>query len=237
MPDEHTADGPILRHVDEAPAPGSGGDMALIEAVSAHVEHHLGPGAEVFHQIVSPWVHVDVLVVPPSAGRPCITLVTCGMAERAMQAPENDPALTHTELVMMLPPDWPIKEPRGSWPLTLLQDLAEIPHRFDTWLHIGHTVPNGDPAKPYARKCPFSGVVLAPTLLTPDEFDVLAVGEREIHFLGVVAMYSDEMDLKLTLGVEELFDRFDAAGVSEGLDETRASVADSKPRRFGFRRR
>lgn len=237
MPDEFSAKGPILRHVEELPASGSGGDVELIEAVSAHVEHHLGSGVEVFHQVVSQWVHVDILVVPPSEERPCITLVTCGMAEQAMNAPDNDPALTHTELVMVLPPDWPIKEPRGMWPLTLLQGLAEIPHRFNTWLHIGHTVPNGDPAQPYARKCPFTGVVLAPTLLTPDEFEVLTVGEREIHFLGVVALHSDETDLKLAHGAGELFDRLDAAGVSEGLDMTRPSVADPKPRRFGFRRR
>ena len=212
MSDEFTEHGPILRHVEEASVSASeGGDVELIQAVSAHVERHLEPGAEVFHQIVSQWVHVDILVVPPSEERPCITLVTCGMAERAMDAPDNDPALTHAELVMVLPPDWPIKEPEGMWPLTLLQDLAEIPHRFNTWLHVGHTVPNGDPAEPYARKCPFTGVILAPTLLTPDEFEVLTVGEREIHFLGVVAMYSDETDLKLTRAVEELFESFDVA--------------------------
>ena len=123
------------------------------------------------------------------------------------------------------------------WPLQLLQDLAEIPHRFETWLHIGHTVPNGDPAQPYARKCPFSGVVLGPTLLMPDEFDVLEVGEREIHFLGVIALYTEEMDLKLAQGAGELFDRLDAIGASEAVELTRASVADAKPRRFGFRRR
>lgn len=236
MPDERDLNGTILRHVEEAPVSQSGGDPELIEAVSAHVERHLGAGAEIFHQILSPWVHVDVLVVPPNDQRPCITLVTCGMAERAMQAPDGDPARTHAELVMILPPDWPIKESRGSWPLTLLQDLAEIPHRFNTWLHIGHTVPNGDPARPYARKCPFTGVILAPPVLTPDEFDVLAVGEREIHFLGVIAMYPAETDLKLAQGAGELFDRFDAAGVSEALDVTRASVADHKRRRFGLRR-
>ena len=76
-----------------------------------------------------------------------------------------------------------------------------------------------------------------PTLLTPDGFDVLPVGEREIHFLGVIALYSDEMDLKLEQGADELFDRLDAIGATEGLDVTRASVADAKPRRFGFRRR
>ncbi len=229
--------GRILHHVDEAPAEGSAGDVELIEAVSAHVETHLGPEHEVFHQVISQWVHVDILVVAPTEERPCWTLVTCGMAERAMAAPDDDPALTHTELVMVLPPDWPLKESKGMWPLQLLQDLAEIPHRFETWLHIGHTVPNGDPAQPYARKCPFSGVMLAPTLVTPDGFDVLQFGEREIHFLGVVALYADEMDLKLEYGADELFDRLDAIGATEGLDVRRASVADAKPRRFGLRRR
>jgi hypothetical protein len=236
--DESGAHGRILHHVDEAPPPGSEGDAELLDAVTAHVQGHLGPVADVLHQIVSPWVHVDVLVAAPTQQRPFHTLVTCGMAERAMVPWEPDPALEYAELVLALPSDWPLQAPEGGWPLKLLQDTAELPHRFQTWLHLAHTVPNGAPKpQPYARGCPFSGIVLAPPLLTPEGFDTLAVGDRQVRFLGVIPLYADEMDLKLEQGVEALFDRLDAAGVTEGLDVTRASVADPRPRRFGLRRR
>jgi hypothetical protein len=35
-----------------------------IEAISAHLERHLGPVSGVFHEIISDLVHIDVHVVP-----------------------------------------------------------------------------------------------------------------------------------------------------------------------------
>lgn len=213
--------------------------MELLDAVTAHVERHIGPVEEVFHQVVSLWVHVDILVVAPTEERPCYTLVTCGMAEKPMAAPDDDPALAYTELVLVLPPDWPLKDAKGGWPLKLMQDLAELPHRFETWLYCGHTVPNGDPAEPYARGAGFTGVVLATPLLVPDGFDVVQAGDRQVRFQSVLPLYTDEMELKLAQGAEALFDRLGDAGVSEGLEVGRPSVVGGavKRKRFGFRRR
>lgn len=229
----------VYRHTEEAPTTGSGGDPELLEAVTAHVQQHIGEVEHVFHQLVSLWVHVDILVVPPTEDRPCYTLVTSGMAEKPMAAPDDDPALAYTELVLALPPDWPLDSPEGNWPLKLMQDLAELPHRFETWLYCGHTVPNGDPAEPYARGVGFTGVVLATPLLVPDEFDVVRAGDREVRFQSVIPLYTDEMDFKLAQGADALFDRLGDAGVSEGLDVGRPSVVGgaAKRRRFGFRRR
>ncbi len=230
-------DAPILRHVDEAPATGSTGDPELLAAVTDHVERHIGPVGDVWHQLVSGWVHVDVLIVSPTEERPFYTLVTAGMAERAMAAPDGDPNLAYTELVMALPEEWPLQEDAGRWPLGLLQDLAELPHRFDTWLWAGHTVPNGDPPAPYAADTKLCGVVLATPLLVPDEFDGVRAGAREVHFQSVIPLHREEMDLKLRRGVEELFKRLEAAEVTEGLIVDRPSVAGGRLRsRFGFRR-
>ena len=83
------------------------GDPETIEAVSAHVERHLGRIGVVFHEIVSDLVHIDLLHVPPTRERPFHTLVTCGMSTRPMNVPEDAEELRYAELMLSLPPDWP----------------------------------------------------------------------------------------------------------------------------------
>lgn len=41
-----------------------------LDAISAHIEHHLGPVSTVLHEIVSDTVHVDIHVVPPCEACP-----------------------------------------------------------------------------------------------------------------------------------------------------------------------
>ena len=80
---------PVHRHTERASEPEAAwGDEQLIEEVTAHVERHLRPSPTVNHELVSVDVHVDVLHVPPHDGRPCHTLVTCGMSAKPMAAPD-----------------------------------------------------------------------------------------------------------------------------------------------------
>jgi hypothetical protein len=221
----------IYRHTNESAPTASQGDGELIAAVSAHIERFVGEPETVFHQIVSSWVHVDLHVVPPSSERPWTTLVTSGMSQRAMRAPDAD--CTRAELVMALPPTWPLEhselaDDRVYWPFRLLQSLATFPHQYNTWLWTGHTIPNGDPPEPYADDTELCCSILLPPLLVGSEFDVLEFGERRVRFLGVYPLYAEEMRLKLESGFEALIDRFDNAGVSELLDPGRPSVVLSR---------
>ena len=233
--DETSGSGaPIYRHESPSDPTWSGGDPALIEAVTRHVDEHLGKVERVWHQAISPYVHVDIHLVEPHPERDFFTLVTSGMAEHPMSPPEGAEAFTHAELVLALPPEWDFD--RDPWPLAMLQGLAALPHEYETWLWEGHTVPNGNPPKRYARDTKLSGVVLAAPLLVPDEFLTLKVGGRTVHFLAVIPLYDEEMDLKLEAGADVLFDRLQAAGISEGLEPYRPSVAERR-RRGLFRRR
>ena len=227
----------IYRHRDRERAfEPAHGDEALLAAVEAHVEEHIGEIETVFHELVSDLVHVDVLQVPPAEGRPWWTLVTCGMAARPMSPPpEVDGADRFAELVLCLPPDWPLDE--AKWPFGLLQFLARLPHEYETWFAAGHTVPNGDPPEPLAPDTELSGVILAPPLLGPEGFERIAGPEGDIALLGVIALYSEEMQLKLDEGTDALHDRLDEGDVSEMLEIRRPSVAPPRRRRFGFGRR
>lgn len=218
----------IYRHTKAVDGDLSVGDEGLIEAVSAHIERHIGEPETVLHQILSPHVHVDIHIVAPTEARPCTTLVTSGMSERPMNAPS--PELSRAELVLVLPPDWPLEQDqmddeRNWWPFRLLQQLAVLPHEYDTWLWWGHTIPNGDPPAPYADGAGFCGAVLFPPVLCDDAFTQLQVGDHTVSFLGVYPLYEDEMQLKLDQGADELADRFEAAHVSEDIQLGRPSVA------------
>jgi hypothetical protein len=214
----------IIRHSDAQPATPATEDWELVEAITAHVEHHLGPVESVYHPLVSPWAHVDLHIVAPSEARPWRTLVTSGMAQRPMANGR------FAELVIVLAPDWPAPDDPGfddetaRWPYWLLREIAVLPHRFATDLGTGHTVPNGDPPAPYAPGTEMCGVLLFPPVLQPDGFETLTAGAREIEFLGVFGLYEAEMDFKLEHGLEALIDRFDAAEVSEALVPRRESV-------------
>jgi hypothetical protein len=149
----------LIRHEERVPGADelSEGDPDLIEAVTDHVERHLGLGEYVLHEAVSPGVHVDLLPSPATEERPYSVVVTCGMAELPMRAPDDDEVrhLTHAELFVLLPPDWPLygealQDERNWWPMRMLKTLARLPHDFDSWLWEGHTVPNFDPPEPYA---------------------------------------------------------------------------------------
>jgi Suppressor of fused protein (SUFU) len=217
----------IYRHDQPAASALSAGDAGLIEAVSQHLEDHFGSDGMVWHQMLSEHVHVDIHVTPPADDRPWLTLVTTGLSERPMAAPKPD--LAYAELVMALPPDWPtdreqLREERYYWPFRLLQDLAVLPHKYDTFLSLGHTIPNGDPPEPYAESTDLCGVVLLPPLRLPDGFAPLQCGERRVNFLGVVPLHADEMQAKLDHGLDVLIDPFDQAGVTELLDPARASA-------------
>ena len=243
MSDEEISAGGSRIYRHEAPAGEpelAWGDAELIDAVSDHVEAHIGPIERVLHEIVSPVVHVDVLHVLPSEERPWHTLVTCGMAAKPMQAP--DPELAFAELTLALPPHWPMRDEdwsdeRHYWPVRQLKFLARLPHEYDTWLGEGHTIPNDDPPEPYAQGTQLCGAILAGPQLTPDAFDTLARPEGTIRFLGVYPLHAAEMDLKLAMGADALYDRLDAAGVTELVDPARPSTVEPPRRRSFFRRR
>ena len=216
----------------DSPENKSSGDRNLILAVGEHIRQYVGEGL-VFHEIMSPLVHVDIFTVPASAARPFHTLVTCGMSEKPMNTPPGKDRFRHAELVIHLPADWPLnqeafKDERNYWPLRLLKKTARFPHEHHTWLGFMHTVANGDPPVPYASNTGFCGtVVLFPTVL-PESFHKLSFGDNVIHFYVLVPLYLEELELKLAKGMDALAERMDEFEVSDVLDVKRPRIVPQK---------
>lgn len=227
---------PIWVHDEPAPFQAPQGEMCL-EEISAHIAQHLGPVETVFHELVSDAVHIDVHIVLPTPESACVRLVTSGMSDLPMTVPENLGAPRHAELMMTLPPDWKLDQASFDseewfWPIRLLKSLARLPHKYATWLGVGHTMPNGDPAAAYAPNTRLCGAVIVPPLSSPDAFDTLEIDESKvISFYSVLPIYQAEMELKLRKGADALFDRLAAKHITDFVDINRPDVAK---KRFGF---
>ena len=213
------------------------GQQDSIEAVTAWAEEHLGPVETVLHEIVSDLVHLDVHVVPPYGERRCFTLVTSGMSDRPMSLPEEADSSPYAELMISLPADWPLnqeafQDESNYWPVRWLKMMARLPHEYDTWLGVGHTVPNGNPAEPFApntNQCCM--LVLPPVGLKAEAWSTTASDGRQISFFALCPIYEEEMELKLRKGTDALLARFERVGVDIVVDPRRRNAAK---RRFGL---
>ncbi len=221
-------------HVDEK-------QTAMIEK---HIEKYIGKIENVFHEVVSDTVHIDINVIPPTPERNVYTLITTGMSDLPMTVDEEDPAgdeLRYAELMICLPPDWPIdtsdlsvkSDHEHTWPVQVLKFLARFPHTYDTYLAMGHTIPNGDPAEAIADNVDFTGFILIPPMLVSEEFSQLEISEdKVINFYGICPVYQEEMNLKLKKGADKLFDLFEQNRVSELVDIERPCVVKKSRWKF-----
>ena len=140
-----------------------------MSAIEQHIQNTFGDFENVFHELASPDIHVDICVVPPSEERDYYTLVTMGMGAHRMHVPEElaEYKLERAELVIALPPDWKLdgesmEEERWYWPIGLLKVLAHLPIASDTWLGWGHTM---DKQSPFAEDTELCAALLVGCLL------------------------------------------------------------------------
>ena len=240
--DEDAPGGPILRHPAREGGwrPAAEGIEGAVEQIEAHLSSVFGPVDSVFHEVVSDLVHLDVHQIPPSSGRPYYILFTTGMSDLPMSVPEGAEVERRAEIVIALPPDWKMtqddwEDERWYWPIRAMKMLARLPHEYETWLGPGHTVPNGDPAEPYADGVPFSCAMMVPPLLMPPEAHVIELpnGER-LRFLSIFWLHPGEVILKLNRGADELYDRIDEIGGNELLDLKRPDLSKRRKKFFGL---
>jgi hypothetical protein len=202
-----------------------------LDAVENHIRAHLGEPERVFHELISTTVHIDVHIVPATPERPWISLVTSGMSDLPMTVPEGAEDWRFAELMIRVPADWPLsqedfKDEANYWPVRWLKQLARLPHEYGSWLSYGHSIPNGNPPEPFAPGCPFTGVVLSPPWTGGEGFATLyLIDGTPVHFWSVVPLHPAEIDFKLKLGSEALFERLAAAGASDLVDLSRPAVA------------
>lgn len=191
-----------------------------INEYEAYIQKSLGEYQDVFHEIVSPDIHLDVIIVPPTEEAPFYKLVTMGMGAYAMNVPEElkkDYNLEHAELMLFLPADWDIRstEEKNYWPIRQLKALGRLPIQCDTWLGFGHTVHANADFAPVAENTGFNSFVLLSACdITMQPMELTLSSGRKINFYQLFPLYQEEVDFKLSHSLDELIDKF----ADEALD-------------------
>jgi hypothetical protein len=225
---ESPSGGKVLRHKEAAPFAAPKHEARHLEPIETHIRLHIGEIETVWHEKISDKVHLDVLVVPPSAQFNWYTLITSGMSDLPMQG--ADPEDRYAELVLCLPPTWKLsqqafKDYRNYWPVEWLKRVARLPHEYQTWVGPGHTIPNGDPPEPFHDSTAMCCWMLAAPVWFPEEFRELRITpQRSINFLTMLPLYQSEVNYKLQHGAGELADRMGELQLTEVMRFDRPNV-------------
>ena len=198
-----------------------------MSAIEQHIKNTFGEFENVFHELVSPDIHVDICVVPPSEERDYYTLVTMGMGAHRMNVPEElaEYKLERAELAIALPSDWKLdeeslKDERWYWPIGLLKVLARLPISNDIWLGFGHTM---DKQSPFAEDTKLTAAILTGPQGVEEGGEVCTLPNgEEVNFYQVIPLYEDELDYKLEHDVDALLNKM--SGISFVVNPTRQNA-------------
>jgi hypothetical protein len=165
-----------------------------------------GESDTVLHELLPLIPHIDVYRFPPKGNRDFFTFVTGGMSDLPMNAPpELGADCRRAELVFYS------AENRDAYP-ELLRRLAHFVHDNNTWLHWGHTMPNGQPPEPLFDTNNLDTLFFMPSIVNPDSTlgDQLRLESEPVNLIWCVPITTAECQLKLDAGTNALYDLFDA---------------------------
>ena len=195
-------------------------------AVEVHIVRTLGGTAGVLRDVAADDAaggrRVHIYHLAADEARPFQVLVTSGMGE-TVQAE----AAARTELVLLLPPQWPVQadDPAAAWPLQALhlmaRQLAGVQGGNVIRLDDGATLPG----------TPFAGFLFYPPQISlPPDFLHLSLPDgREVSFLALVPLYPAEIALLAEEdGMTRLFAGFSRHHVTECVDVARPDCARSE---------
>lgn len=178
------------------------------------IKEKYGEYTLVYHELYSPDIHLDILVVPPSEERNYCKLITRGMGAYQMNIPSQlkDYELERAELVIYLPPDWDIdfsKEENG-WIAKLLKQIARLPIDEKSWVGFGHTLSHND-TESYASNTKLSSALLLEAIDEKNDcpLDFKLENKGRINFYQVFPLYKEELEYKMKYGTEKLLDRLE----------------------------
>ena len=161
----------------------------FFEERESHYTKFLGPLTDpVLHSTDLKVPHIDVYQFRPTESRPFWTLITGGMSNyRQPGAPDGIAPRAEILLYASQP---------ENWMFSVLKGLAEMPFDNNTYLHWGHTVPNGMPMT--ARPSLLTNFFFLPAYLEPVSFLELTIAGDSVEILWMVPITDAELEYKLT---------------------------------------
>ena len=206
-------------------------DDSEIADLDGFISDVIGQYANVFHEIASPDIHLDVCIVEPTDDEPYYKLVTMGAGAYPMSIPEKwqKYQLHYAEYILYLPKDWNInsKEERDYWPIRLLKNVARLPIWCDTWLSYGHTTQADEEGSPYSADVRFNSVILNFAENQKGDVRLKLSSGKTVNFYEIIPLYPEELEYKIKHDADALFEKFAEKGIQyRVLDRNRRSIMD-----------
>lgn len=193
----------------------------MSQEILQHMQKQFGPVRSLGE--FKPDIGVQIYAAGPSSEK--VTVFTVGLSQKAMTVPAGQEHYQFAELMIHLPPDWPLQREdfrnhANLWPIEWLRTLSQFPGDNNTWLGGPSTiVGNGEPPEPLGPNTQQSCL-----LLLEDSQIPLADG-RKVVLYSLTPLYSEEKALEEATGLKTLLDRFNDKQVSNVVDPGRVNAA------------
>ena len=192
-----------------------------MEKVSAYIELQYGGYEIVAHEVVSPDIHCDIVIVPPTQEQPYYKLITMGAGAYKMNIPKElkSEVCDRAEYVIFLPKDWDLEsqEEKDYWPIRMLKTIARLTVNTDDWLCNTHTIQLTQDGSPVAENTGFNScALLFSTGKDGQKVNPLKMGffGKKVAFYQLYPLYPEELEFKLRNSIGELLDKI---GTDENL--------------------
>lgn len=203
-----------------------------LDLYESYIMKEFGHYDEVIHEIVSPDIHLDIIVVPPTEENNYYKLITMGMGAYRMNIPEEleEYELDRAELVMFLPPTWNIKSEKEEdyWPIRQLKIVARLPIQCNTWLGYGHTIASDEEYTPYAMNTQFCCMLLLNALNNNyDNLNLKMNTKGKINFYQLVPIYKEELEFKQCNDLNKLLELFNDENLNPVININRINYCEN----------
>lgn len=162
---------------------------------------------------------------------PVSVLMTNGLSDYEMPVPEKWKGREFNELFFCLPSYWEwedMSNPRTNWVFDKIDFLAKYVLENKTWFGPGHTMKVSKEGGSLSETMKQDYFILSKPLLLEQELATMKVNGRDINFLAIIPIFSDELDYKMGKGTHKIVQKFRQKGVTEKLDDFRGTVLKSK---------
>lgn len=162
-------------------------------------------------------------------------ICTNGLSNYEMPVPEKMSERKFNELCFCLPSYWEwenMEDPRMNWIFPWIQKLAKHVVEKNTWYGHGHTFASGPDLGPLSPTMLQNHLMLSEPMLLEEQLRPIKIGNKNVYFLTIIPIFSDEMDFKQSKGTYKLIQKMRDKGVDELLDDFRKTSLRSKWRIF-----
>lgn len=176
------------------------------------IKENFGEYTKVWHELYSPDIRLDILIIPPTEENNYYKLVTKGIGAYKMNVPDQIKSyeLDRSELVIYLPPNWnfDFKKEENYWVVRQLKIIGRLPIEENSWIGSGHTFSHSIKNDiPFASNNNFTATLLLDAY-NEEAQELRIPGKGKINFYQLIPLYKEEIDYKQIYGTEALINKF-----------------------------